>query len=387
MLDGSLRRIVADGVASGEIRRACASDRRAGVPVAADRRDRTSRGGPGRARSGRRTCGGWSTWCLTAPERLRALGRVLHHETTTCVLAVRPRCRRARGSGLLGLDSSPPRHPADRGIRPSARWRSRSLPAAPAVFEESVEIVGTLDPKFSADVKSEVTGTVRAVYVTEWVPVRKGALLAQLDTTETEAGIAALKAVEAQARVARDPRAPRVRPGGPAQAVRPDHAPEPRRREDGRRGGRGGDGGRRRPDAHRRGAAGQDAHRGAHRRRRRLPRHQRRRSRREHGRQWPGLPDRRQPAARPHGVDPLVPARGGAHRPGDRVHDGLGAGPDVHGQGQVHQPGDRRGQPLGEGRGRGAERATAPLKGGAFVKGRVVVAAARTCSRCRGRRS
>ncbi len=75
-------------------------------------------------------------------------------------------------------------------------------PATPAVFEESVEIVGTLDPKSSADVKSEITGTVRAVYVTEWVPVRKGAPLARLDTTETEAGIAALKAVEAQARVA-----------------------------------------------------------------------------------------------------------------------------------------------------------------------------------------
>lgn len=76
------------------------------------------------------------------------------------------------------------------------------VPAATGVFEESVEIVGTLDPKFAADVKSEVTGTVKAVYVTEWVPVRKGALLARLDTTEIEAGIAALKAVEAQARVA-----------------------------------------------------------------------------------------------------------------------------------------------------------------------------------------
>jgi len=38
--------------------------------------------------------------------------------------------------------------------------------------------------------------------VTEWVPVRKGDRLAQLDITEIEAGIAALKAVEAQARVA-----------------------------------------------------------------------------------------------------------------------------------------------------------------------------------------
>jgi RND family efflux transporter MFP subunit len=74
-------------------------------------------------------------------------------------------------------------------------------PASRAHFQESVEIVGTLAPKFSADVQSEVTGTVTAVYVTEWVPVRKGDRLARLDTTETEAGIAALKAMEAQARV------------------------------------------------------------------------------------------------------------------------------------------------------------------------------------------
>jgi RND family efflux transporter MFP subunit len=75
-------------------------------------------------------------------------------------------------------------------------------PVGLAVFQESVEIVGTLAPKFSADVKSEVTGTVTAVYVTEWVPVRRGERLARLDTSETEAGIAAIKAIEAQARVA-----------------------------------------------------------------------------------------------------------------------------------------------------------------------------------------
>jgi len=75
-------------------------------------------------------------------------------------------------------------------------------PASRADLQENVEIVGTLAPKFSADVQSEVTGTVTAVYVTEWVPVRKGDRLARLDTTETEAGIAALKAMEAQARVA-----------------------------------------------------------------------------------------------------------------------------------------------------------------------------------------
>jgi RND family efflux transporter MFP subunit len=73
-------------------------------------------------------------------------------------------------------------------------------PAARADFTEVVDVVGTLEAKFSADVKSEVSGIVTAVYVTEWVSVRRGQRLARLDTSETEAGIEALKAAEAQAR-------------------------------------------------------------------------------------------------------------------------------------------------------------------------------------------
>jgi len=71
----------------------------------------------------------------------------------------------------------------------------------PADLQESVEVVGTLEAKFSAEVKSEVTGVVTDVYVTEWVPVKRGARLARLDTRETEAGIETLKAAEAQAKV------------------------------------------------------------------------------------------------------------------------------------------------------------------------------------------
>ncbi len=74
-------------------------------------------------------------------------------------------------------------------------------PAVRADLQESVDVVGTLEAKFSADVKSEVTGVVTEVYVTEWVPVRRGARLAKLDTRETEAGIEALEAAEAQAKV------------------------------------------------------------------------------------------------------------------------------------------------------------------------------------------
>ena len=73
-------------------------------------------------------------------------------------------------------------------------------PAALGDITESVEVVGALAPKFSADVKSEVTGTVTAVYVTEWVHVDRGSPLARHDATETEAACDALRAGDAQAR-------------------------------------------------------------------------------------------------------------------------------------------------------------------------------------------
>lgn len=74
--------------------------------------------------------------------------------------------------------------------------------AATGELTESIDVVGSLAPKFWVDVKSEVTGTVTRVFVTEWVAVRRGAPLARLDTSETEAGIEALKAMAAQARTA-----------------------------------------------------------------------------------------------------------------------------------------------------------------------------------------
>ncbi len=43
-----------------------------------------------------------------------------------------------------------------------------------------------LSPKFGADVKSEYTGIVTEVYVTEWVKVKKGDPLARLDTREID---------------------------------------------------------------------------------------------------------------------------------------------------------------------------------------------------------
>lgn len=75
-------------------------------------------------------------------------------------------------------------------------------PAVEADIEESIAVVGSLEPKFSADIKSEFTAVVEDVYVTEWVRVRKGMPLAKLDTREAEAALQAARAGLLQAEVA-----------------------------------------------------------------------------------------------------------------------------------------------------------------------------------------
>ncbi len=69
-------------------------------------------------------------------------------------------------------------------------------------IEETIEVVGSLSPKFAADLKSEFTAVVEEVYVAEWVKVRKGTPLAKLDTREGEAALEAARAALLQAEVA-----------------------------------------------------------------------------------------------------------------------------------------------------------------------------------------
>lgn len=104
------------------------------------------------------------------------------------------------GVACSGSSNDEPATKAEAGGRPPVAVNAQALVFADLI--EAVDVTGSLAPKFAADVKSEVSGTVKAVYVTQWVPVRKGAALARLDTSETEAGLEGLKALEAQARVA-----------------------------------------------------------------------------------------------------------------------------------------------------------------------------------------
>jgi len=53
-----------------------------------------------------------------------------------------------------------------------------------ADHSEGIDVVGSLAPKFTADVRSEYAGIVTEVYVTEWVRVKKGTPLAKIDSRE-----------------------------------------------------------------------------------------------------------------------------------------------------------------------------------------------------------
>ena len=81
--------------------------------------------------------------------------------------------------------------------------------ATVAELSEGVEVTGNLEPKFSTDIKSQIPGLVKEVYVTQWVRVRKGQPLARIDVAETEAitkraeaAVVAAKAQLAQSQVA-----------------------------------------------------------------------------------------------------------------------------------------------------------------------------------------
>ena len=71
--------------------------------------------------------------------------------------------------------------------------------AASGTLEEFVDVVGTLAPKFEAQVHAEYPGSVAEVYVSEWVPVKKGTPLARLDTRELQAAVDAARAAALRA--------------------------------------------------------------------------------------------------------------------------------------------------------------------------------------------
>ena len=83
--------------------------------------------------------------------------------------------------------------------------------ATPASLRATIPVTGTLTARRTAEVKTELAGLVRDVYVTEWAAVRQGQPLARIQASESEtavkrgeAGIASAKAALLQAKVEAD---------------------------------------------------------------------------------------------------------------------------------------------------------------------------------------
>ena len=58
--------------------------------------------------------------------------------------------------------------------------------AATGDVAEGIEVIGTLSPKYQAEIKPEYGGVVAQVYVNDWAKVRKGDPLLKVDTREGE---------------------------------------------------------------------------------------------------------------------------------------------------------------------------------------------------------
>jgi RND family efflux transporter MFP subunit len=69
-------------------------------------------------------------------------------------------------------------------------------------IRQTIAVVGTLEPKWSADVKSEYSGVVAEVLVPEWTRVKTGDVLLRFDAREAEAVAASARASFLQAEVA-----------------------------------------------------------------------------------------------------------------------------------------------------------------------------------------
>ena len=91
------------------------------------------------------------------------------------------------GAGFWGCSKAKeePKATEKSEARPSIAVEAAQVQAGDLV--EGIEIVGSLTPKFEANLKSEYAGIITDVYVTEWVRVKKGTPLAKLDSREIEA--------------------------------------------------------------------------------------------------------------------------------------------------------------------------------------------------------
>lgn len=100
---------------------------------------------------------------------------------------------------MAALAACSEKAPAE-AVKPGAEVAGKPVVAVDVVkaekvpFTFGVPVVGTLSPKFEAMVRAEVKTRVTDVYVSQWVPVSKGAELSKSDTRDIESQLASAKA-------------------------------------------------------------------------------------------------------------------------------------------------------------------------------------------------
>jgi len=115
---------------------------------------------------------------------------------------------------LVAAGCSPKEGDGKAGIPPAGKPAVSvdALIAATGDVAEGIEVIGTLSPKYQAEIKPEYGGVVVQVYVNDWAKVRKGDPLLKVDTREGEVLLLKAKAalemanagqLEAEAAVAR----------------------------------------------------------------------------------------------------------------------------------------------------------------------------------------
>ncbi len=83
-------------------------------------------------------------------------------------------------------------------VKPPVAVEARA--ASVAGITEGIEVTGSLEPKNSVDVKTQIPGLIKQVLVTEWVHVKKGQPLVQIDVAETDAQVKRAEAAIISAR-------------------------------------------------------------------------------------------------------------------------------------------------------------------------------------------
>lgn len=87
----------------------------------------------------------------------------------------------------------------EEAVRPAVAVETAAVTTSD--LEQAVEVVGALSARSAADVKTEYSGTVAEVLVTQWVAVQKGTPLARLDGREAGAAAQSARAALLQAEV------------------------------------------------------------------------------------------------------------------------------------------------------------------------------------------